>query len=565
MFVTIDKNVMAVTLVVGLALVGATELIYQSQAAGAPRPNKEPSTAKKDQNMAGPAKGDLVKVEVNGQLASLVRDGKSKSVAATVYAGGGEFFIDASQSKAVRQELVRLADTYIRPGSNVVAIPRVTVLGRLEFRATKVVGQEGALSDGPKAWFLVADSLAVSKSQAALPAEQLKALLAEYEAASREHEAVREAYRKAINDDDNPKKVWAQLLKVRETFRQQREKCAADCLKLADKHPDAPAALDALFWVVKNTLTGNPGRPENVGLVRPNHQAFDLLRRDHIDSEKLAAVCRFPGMGIIANPQSVKFLEELLAKSPHPSVRAQALLRLSEHKLSYSSTFLRTLRNEPEKAKRMEPHLGKELLRAALAIDPERMRREGEQLYERLAKEYGDLREPQAGTLSKLAALKIAALRQPPAVGQLAPGIEGADIDGKKLKLSDYRGKVVLLAFTGDWCAACDDLHPQQRSLAKKFVGKTFTLLDVNSDVNLNRRKSVNAKEPITWRAFQWTDAEGAPGPVATRWGIDQWPTLFLIDHRGVIRQRYIGSTGEKVLAEALDKAIRDAEAEKKP
>src|SRR5262249_905555 len=122
------------------------------------------------------------------------------------------------------------------------------------------------------------------KSEAAVPSEQLKVLLAEYEVRLKVYEAVREAYRKAINDDDNPKKVWTQLLKVRATFRQQRDECAAGCLKLAAKHPDAPAALDALFWVVRNTLTGNPGRPENASLVRLNHQAFDLLRRDHIES-----------------------------------------------------------------------------------------------------------------------------------------------------------------------------------------------------------------------------------------------------------------------------------------
>jgi hypothetical protein len=176
---------------------------------------------------------------------------------------------------------------------------------------------------------------------------------------------------------------------------------------LAEKHSETPAALDALFWVVRHTATGNPGRPENTGLVRLNHQAFDLLRRDHIESEKLGTVCRFPGIGIIANPRSVMFLEELLARSPHRSVRAQALVRLAEYKLSYSSTFLHTLRNEPEQAKQMEKHLGKQLLLAALAMGPGRMRREGEQCYERLAKEYGGLPDPSTGTVGKLAALRL--------------------------------------------------------------------------------------------------------------------------------------------------------------
>ena len=125
----------------------------------------------------------------------------------------------------------------------------------------------------------------------------------------------------------------------------------------------------------------------------------------------------------------------------------------------------------------------------------------------------------------------------------------------------DHRGKAVLLVFTGDWCAACADFHPQQRSVAKKFAGRPLALLDVNSDVDLENRKKVNAKDQITWRAVQWTDAEGAPGPIATRWGIHEWPTLFLIDHQGIIRHKYVGSPGEEVLARELEKLVREAEA----
>jgi hypothetical protein len=62
----------------------------------------------------------------------------------------------------------------------------------------------------------------------------------------------------------------------------------------------------------------------------------------------------------------------------------------------------------------------------------------------------------------------------------------------------------------------------------------------------------------ITWRAFQ----EGASGgPIATRWGIEQWPTLLLIDHEGVLRQKYVGSPGEKELARELKSLIKEAEA----
>jgi thiol-disulfide isomerase/thioredoxin len=200
-----------------------------------------------------------------------------------------------------------------------------------------------------------------------------------------------------------------------------------------------------------------------------------------------------------------------------------------------------------------------------LKANPDRLRQEGQRFYERLAKEYADIPDPQTGTLGKRAALKLEALRQPLAAGLPAPEIEGVDFDGKRFKLSDYRGKVVLLAFTGDWCGACQAFHPQQKSLEKKLAGRPFALVDVNSDLILERRKKINTKDNITWRAFQETDEKGILGPITTRWGIDQWPTLFLIDHQGVIRRKYVGSPGEKVLAEELDKLTREAEAGRGP
>lgn len=107
-----------------------------------------------------PAKGDSVKVVVEGLLGTIVRQEKTDLVTATVTAAGGEFSIDASGSKAARDDLLCLADKYIKGGSTVIVSPRLKVTGRLEFRATQVVGEKGEFSDGPKVWVLIADSLA---------------------------------------------------------------------------------------------------------------------------------------------------------------------------------------------------------------------------------------------------------------------------------------------------------------------------------------------------------------------------------------------------------------------
>jgi len=109
-------------------------------------------------------KGDSVKVVVEGSLGTILRQEKTDLVSATVVAAGGEFFIDASGSKTVREDLVRLADQYIKSGSTTVVTPRLTVTGRLECRATKVIGEKGEATDGPKTWILVADSITVAES-----------------------------------------------------------------------------------------------------------------------------------------------------------------------------------------------------------------------------------------------------------------------------------------------------------------------------------------------------------------------------------------------------------------
>jgi cytochrome oxidase Cu insertion factor (SCO1/SenC/PrrC family) len=68
--------------------------------------------------------------------------------------------------------------------------------------------------------------------------------------------------------------------------------------------------------------------------------------------------------------------------------------------------------------------------------------------------EYSDIKAPfWNGTLGEMAKGELAGLKNLPLlrIGKVAPDIEGEDIDGKPFKLSDYRGKVVLLDFWGHW------------------------------------------------------------------------------------------------------------------
>lgn len=106
-------------------------------------------------------------------------------------------------------------------------------------------------------------------------------------------------------------------------------------------------------------------------------------------------------------------------------------------------------------------------------------------------------------------------------------------------------------------------MFPHERSLVKKFEGKPFVILGVNSDKDLDKVRPKFVEEQITWRSF-WCGEEGTRGPIPTRWNVRGWPTLFVIDQDGVIRQKWLGSPGEKVLDDLLDELVAKAEASSK-
>lgn len=103
-------------------------------------------------------------------------------------------------------------------------------------------------------------------------------------------------------------------------------------------------------------------------------------------------------------------------------------------------------------------------------------------------------------------------------------------------------------------------MYPHERSLVKKLEGKPFALLGVNSDVDLKALKPVLDEEKITWRSF-WNGPQGTRGPISTTWNVRGWPTLYVIDHKGVIRHKWLGSPGDKVLDDAIEKLVKEAEA----
>ncbi len=101
-------------------------------------------------------------------------------------------------------------------------------------------------------------------------------------------------------------------------------------------------------------------------------------------------------------------------------------------------------------------------------------------------------------------------------------------------------------------------MFPHERSLVERLKDAPFALVGVNSDADLVEQKPKLKEERITWRSF-WNGPEGTSGPISSAWNVSGWPTLYLIDHEGKIRQKYVGSPGDEVLDRELDLLVSAA------
>ena len=121
-------------------------------------------------------------------------------------------------------------------------------------------------------------------------------------------------------------------------------------------------------------------------------------------------------------------------------------------------------------------------------------------------------------------------------VGKTAPDATGPDLQGNAFRLSEYRGKVVVLTFSADWCAICRTQYPYYRLMQELYANWPFAILGVEAGTR-EAVSRLKAQHRLTYRSWMDVAGEGSVrGPIASAWNVLGWPTTYVLDADGVVR-----------------------------
>jgi len=298
----------------------------------------------------------------------------------------------------------------------------------------------------------------------------------------------------------------------------------------ARKYADDSSAVEALSLVLRSSppAKSTPARAEALRLLRSRYVESPLIAR-HLR--------RLVGVGMDA--ETVALADEVARKNKDKLTRARALFALATG-LEQRLKELERVAEDDNERDEYEEHLGKEALR--------KLKDTAEQAKKDAAKYRAALERDYKGVIPEVR------------VGEKAPQTVSEGLDGKRVTLADHKGKVVVLDFWATWCPPCRAMIPPTRKLVDKLDGRPFVFVSVSIDDTKPTLAAFLKRTKMPW-AHWW---DGSCGEAAALWNVLAYPTVFVIDHKGVVRYKQVGEDPKgDALEKTIEKLVRTAEAEK--
>jgi thiol-disulfide isomerase/thioredoxin len=287
------------------------------------------------------------------------------------------------------------------------------------------------------------------------------------------------------------------------------DKIIAKIMPLIDADPKSDFALTMIEFIMKEIDADDP-------------RIYSVLTANQAKNPRMKEICSYFSDG--APPAAKALLEKVLAENPDKSAQGIACYAL-----------------------------GRTLVEQGQEKDDKKALAEGEKYLDRVVKDFGDvslngrkLGEATKGWLFELRNL---------AIGMKVPDTESRDLADKKVKLSDYEGKVVVLDIWATWCGPCRAMIPHEREMVKKLKDKPFAFISLSVDDEKAELEKFLKKEDMPW--IHWWQGDGG---LPAAWNVRFFPTIYIIDAKGVIRFKNV--RGEE-MDKAVEKLVKEAEAKK--
>ncbi|RKD25003.1 cytochrome C biogenesis protein [Ammoniphilus oxalaticus] len=136
------------------------------------------------------------------------------------------------------------------------------------------------------------------------------------------------------------------------------------------------------------------------------------------------------------------------------------------------------------------------------------------------------------------------------AQGYLAPDFELETIDGNKVKLSDYRGKKVLLNMWASWCPPCRAEIPDMQQFYEQNVDQNVVVLGVN--LTSAERQPERIPRFIEEFGMTFPIVLDEQSNVSDRYQVSSIPTSFILDSQGVIQQKIVGPMDREMMEQLM-------------
>ncbi len=299
-------------------------------------------------------------------------------------------------------------------------------------------------------------------------------------------------------------------------------------LEHGEKNAKDASALDALLLTLQ--LSQPAKEKDDAGA-----KALAAIKQSHLKSKRIGK-----GLMVLAarGEDGAELLKTIIAEHPDKKMQGRAVKVMQQMREEYAKVGEK-LKGDEKLKERVEAIRGKEFTKNLL---------DNSDKFAKEAKEY-----------DKLFKEKYAALYPEIIVGKPAPEVVAEDLEGKAVNLSQLKGKVVVLDIWATWCGPCVSMIPHSKKLVEKMKDKPFVLVSASADQEKDTVKDFLKKTPMPWTHWWVGPSEG----LVEDWKVQAFPTVYLIDAKGVIREKIVGVNNAKI-DEVAEKLVKEAEESKK-